>query len=94
MTRNRLHAASPNPFNPRTQISFDLAVDGRAQLVVYDLAGRVVRVLVDRPLRAGPHEFIWDGIDRTGRRVASGVYLYALRPESGEPLVRKMTLLK
>ena len=94
VTRNLLHPAAPNPFNPRTEIAFDLAADGRAQLAVYDLAGRLVRVLVDRPLRAGPHAFIWDGIDHAGRRVASGVYLYALRPETGDQIVRKMTLLK
>jgi len=93
-SRTRLHAAVPNPFNPRTQIEFDLASAGRAQLAVYDLAGRLVRVLVDQRLQAGPHQYIWNGVDTNGRRVASGVYLYALRPANGATLVQKMTLLK
>lgn len=90
----RLLAAAPNPFNPRTQIAFDLGRGGRTRLVVYDLAGRLVRVLVDQTLAAGRHAVIWDGVDASGRRVASGVYLYALRPEDGAEQVRKMTLLK
>jgi PKD repeat protein len=90
----RLYGAAPNPFNPRTTIAFDLASGGRTRLAIYDLAGRLVRVLVDQPLGPGPHEFVWDGTDHGGRRVASGVYLYALRPEGTEPLVRKMTLVK
>ena len=62
--------------------------------MIYDLAGRLVRVLADQSLPAGRHEYVWDGIDQHGRQVASGVYLYALRPESGPALVRKMTLVK
>lgn len=94
LPRTRLHGAAPNPFNPRTTIAFDLERPGRARLVVYDLAGRQVRVLADETLGAGRHEFIWDGVDQQGRRVASGVYLYALRPDGGDTLVRKMTLVK
>ena len=56
--------------------------------------GCLVRVLADESLRAGRLEFIWDGIDKHGRRVASGVYLYALRPERGQSQVKKMTLVK
>lgn len=93
-SRTRLHNAMPNPFNPRTRIAFDLSVPGRTRLVVYDLAGRLVRVLVDRNLGAGPHQFVWNGTDQDGRQVASGVYLYALQPEKGTAQVRKMTLLK
>jgi hypothetical protein len=93
-SRTRLYSAAPNPFNPRTRISFDLAASGRTRLAVYDLAGRLVLVLADEKLGAGRHEFVWDGVDRNGRRVASGVYLYALRPEDGQAQVRKMTLVK
>ncbi len=69
----------PNPFNPQTQISFDLPSAGPASLRVYDLSGRLVATLVDAPLTAGSHSATWDGTDLNGQAVASGVYLYELR---------------
>ena len=65
----------PNPFNPRTTVTFDLARAGHATLAVYDLRGALVRRLVDAELPAGRHEAVWDGCDATGQGVASGVYL-------------------
>ena len=72
----------PNPFNPRTTLSFELPTAGPTLLSVFDPAGRLVRVLMDEQLSAGPHSVIWDGCDRSGREVGSGVYLARL--EFGE----------
>jgi hypothetical protein len=74
----RLYAAAPNPFNPRTTIHFDLPVAGQAQLSIYDLAGRLVRVLVEGERAAGAYEAVWDGRDSTGRAAPSGSYLARL----------------
>ena len=74
----RLYSAAPNPFNPRTTIRFDLPAAGQAQLSVYDLAGRLVRVLVEGEIPAGSHEAVWDGRDSTGRSSPSGSYLARL----------------
>ncbi len=63
----RLYPNHPNPFNPRTTIRFDLPAAGQVRLVVYDLAGRLVRVLVEGEVSAGSHEAVWDGRDATGR---------------------------
>ncbi len=71
----RLLPNVPNPFNPRTTLSFELASPCRADLVVYDLAGRRVRTLVAEPLPAGRHHVEWDGRDEHGQRAASGVYV-------------------
>ena len=68
----------PNPFNPRTTISFGLPAAGHANLRIIDLRGTLVRELVDEALPAGRHARIWDGTDASGRPVASGVYLYRL----------------
>lgn len=65
----------PNPFNPHTTVTFDLAAPGRATLAVYDLRGALVRRLVDAELPAGRHSAEWDGCDEGGQGVASGVYL-------------------
>ncbi len=74
-----LNNAFPNPFNPRTTISFSLPHQGQASLRVYDLAGRLVDVLVDESLAAGQHQRVWAGTDRSGHSAAAGVYLYQLR---------------
>lgn len=73
-----LRAASPNPFSPRTSIGFTLATSGPVVLAVCDVAGRLVRTLVDGLVPAGEHEVAWDGRDEAGSEVASGVYLYRL----------------
>ena len=71
-------AASPNPFNPQTMLRFELPEAGFARLAVYDLAGRLVRTLVDEPRARGSHEAGWDGRDASGRDVGSGSYLARL----------------
>jgi hypothetical protein len=65
----------PNPFNPNTVISFELPVRVPLSLLIYDSAGRLVRILADHlPYEAGAHELRWDGHDDRGQRVAAGVY--------------------
>lgn len=68
----------PNPFNPRTMICFDLPSAGPVRLAVYDLAGRLVRTLIDESMPQGSHEAVWDGRDSSGREVGSGGYLARL----------------
>jgi hypothetical protein len=83
----------PNPFNPTTQIRFSLPTQSDVRLVVYNLAGQVVKVLVDDRLRSGSYLVDWDGTDQAKRRVSSGVYLYRL--DAGQySESRKMVLLK
>lgn len=90
----RLLAAYPNPFNPRTTLSFDLARAGTVSLFVYDLSGRVVEVLLDQEVaQAGRNEVVWRGVDETGRGLSSGVYFYRL--DAGEySETKRMVLLK
>jgi hypothetical protein len=91
--RASLAQNTPNPFNPRTTISFSLDRDEAVRLQVFDLAGRLVRNLVDRPLTAGVHQVAWDGLDEGGQTVASGVYVYRLKTPSFTQS-RRMILLK
>ena len=69
---------SPNPFNPSTRIHFELPRPGHVDLRVYDIAGRLVRTLVDGMLSADRHDVDWNGRDEAGRTVASGVYVYRI----------------
>ncbi len=70
---------APNPFNPSTTISFTNPVAQPARLVIYDVAGRKVRTLVDQDLAAGSQQYRWDGTNDRAGRVASGVYLFRLQ---------------
>lgn len=74
---------SPNPFNPRTTISFTLSRPMGADLQVYSLEGRRVRRLVQGTLAAGPHTATWDGTDGDGRGVPAGTYLVRLVTDDG-----------
>jgi hypothetical protein len=82
-------SARPNPFNPRTVLSLDLAADAaRASVRVYDLRGRLVDTLHDGPLAAGVHAMPW-----RPRGLASGVYLYRLEAD-GRAVSGKVALTK
>jgi len=75
--------AVPNPFNPRTEIVFRLARTQPAQLAVFDLRGRLVRVLRAGVLTGGEHRVSWDGTGADGRRLPSGSYLCRLATPEG-----------
>lgn len=86
--------AGPNPFNPSTTIRFHVPSSGYVSLVIYNVAGQVVKtVLRNRYLAAGRHAMIWEGQDAEGRSVASGVYLYRLTA-GDRAVVRKITLIR
>jgi hypothetical protein len=83
----------PNPFNPETTISYDLADAGRVELSIYNVMGQQVKQLVTEEQPAGRYRVVWDGSDAVGRGVASGIYFYRLNA-SGFSAVRKLMLLK
>jgi hypothetical protein len=84
----------PNPFNPQTTISFELAHEGAAHLAVFDVSGRLVRTLLAGEIRtAGRHDQLWNGLDDSGKSVATGVYFYHLKVDGFEQ-TRRMALIK
>ena len=89
----QLHAVYPNPFNPRTTVSFDLPESQRARVVIYGIDGRQLRMLLDAQLPAGSHALVWDGQDGAGQAVASGVYVCRLET-SGKTQSVRMTLVR
>ena len=91
--RTRLVSAVPNPFNPRTEIRFELAKPEQVDLRVFNLRGQLVRLLHDNVLPAGEHREIWDGLDDQGKAIASGVYLVQLRAGSSLEQLR-VTLVR
>jgi predicted outer membrane repeat protein len=89
-----LHPCYPNPFNPRTTIRYELPEPSRVDLRIYDVAGRLVRILVAAERQpAGTHAATWNGTDGAGRQVAAG--LYFCRLEAGTfQATRRLLLLK
>jgi hypothetical protein len=79
----------PNPFNPVTQIQYELVADARVRLVVYDMLGQVVSVLEDGPRPAGTHVLHFNAAT-----LASGVYMYRLQIDDAVTISRRMTLIK
>ena len=84
---------NPNPFNPKTEISFAVAHEGRGSLRIFNLRGELVRTLHDGVFAAGEQSMAWDGRGDNGVLVGSGVYLYRLEV-GGQALSRRMMLLK
>jgi hypothetical protein len=83
----------PNPFNPSTTIEFTVPTATNVSLRVYNLLGQEVALLVDGKLNAGKHRLTWDGKNKQGLGVSTGVYLYRLI--AGDRIeTRKMLLLK
>jgi len=74
----RLEANYPNPFNPSTEIRYEIPSPLPVKLVVFDLLGREVKVLVDGIQSPGEHRISWDGRNSTGQNVGSGTYLIRL----------------
>ncbi|MBN1783132.1 VCBS repeat-containing protein, partial [bacterium] len=88
-----LYQNHPNPFNPSTVIRYDLSRDSRVRVTVYDVVGKEVAEIVNTLQSAGTYQTEWNGCDRFGRAVPSGVYFY--RIEAGEFVrVRKMLMVR
>lgn len=89
-----LRQNTPNPFNPRTVLDFEVPAGGRrVSLRVFDAEGRRVRTLVEAFLPGGAHSFSWDGRDGRGHPLASGIY-FARLEGTGTGSAVKMTLVR
>ena len=89
----RLSQNFPNPFNPTTTIRFDIRAKGHVKLRIYNVAGQLVKTMVNDVMDAGSYTKEWKGTNNLGTEVASGVYFY--RIEAGEyENVKKMVLLR
>lgn len=86
-------SAHPNPFNPRVEVSLTLSRAAAASVTVLDLGGRLLRELHAGELPAGAHAFAWDGEDRAGRPLPSGVYFYRV-VAGGESAAGKLSLIR
>ncbi|NQT26795.1 T9SS type A sorting domain-containing protein [candidate division KSB1 bacterium] len=81
----------PNPFNPKTKISYQLAESGHVEIAVYDLIGRKVSTLLNAEQQAGSYNIYWHGNDDFGQQASTGTYI--LRLIAGDVVESQKVLL-
>ena len=87
----------PNPFNPTTTFSYNLANDSQVKLAIYNIKGQKIKTLVSENKIAGSHQIVWDGTDNNGKSVSSGIYFSSCGIDDGNndyTSVKKVILLK
>ena len=88
-----LYRNFPNPFNPTTTLRYNLPINAKVKLVIYDLLGRAIKTLVNRVEETGLKSVVWDGNNDAGQPVSSGIYLYRIQAGDFSKSF-KMVLLK
>ncbi|MDP6169042.1 MAG: FlgD immunoglobulin-like domain containing protein, partial [Candidatus Marinimicrobia bacterium] len=83
----------PNPFNPVTNLSYDLPEDAMVTIAIYDMMGKVVRTLVNGQQSAGYKTLQWNATNNGGRPISAGLYIYTIQAGTFNQ-TRKMILLK
>ena len=82
----------PNPFSSATAIAYSLPDPAAVRIAVYDIRGALISTLASGRAPAGRHRVIWDGTDRSGHRVGSGVYFYCLSVDHHKEMKRMVIL--
>lgn len=90
----KLGSNFPNPFNPSTQINFQIAQESDVDISIYNIKGQKVKQLVRSQRSFGQHSVVWDGKDGHDQPVASGIYFYKLNVNGKTEAVKKCLLLK
>ena len=88
-----LSQSYPNPFNPITEIRFQLPKDMNVEVNIYNSLGQKIRTLVNQNCNAGYHSFFWDAKDDYGNLVLSGIYFYKMHAGRFNE-TKKMTVLR
>ena len=88
-----VHQNFPNPFNPVTTLSYQLPNEGNVQVVIYDMAGRVVKNLILEHQSAGHKTIKWNATNNSGHPVSAGLYIYTVSTRDLKQS-RKMLFLK
>jgi hypothetical protein len=83
----------PNPFNPTTRVDFAIRTKGLVTLKIYNVAGQLVRTLVNETKDPGSYSVTWTGDNDSGKSVASGVYFYKMETKDYSQ-TRKMVMLR
>ena len=83
----------PNPFNPVTEIQFELNQNGKVKVEIFNVKGQRVKTILNEDFEQGKHSMIWKGTDKNEKKVASGVYFYKVSCD-GKEKINKMIMIK
>ena len=83
----------PNPFNPVTTLRYEIAVNTNVKITIYDMMGRLVKILTDKMEMAGYKSIKWNGKNDRNEPVSAGLYLYTIQAGDYRK-TRKMVLIK
>ena len=89
----KLHHNYPNPFNPITNISYELSNPSRVIITIYDLNGREIKTIVDEWKQPGYYSAVWNSTDKHNNAVSSGIYFYRMKTNTFHKTL-KMLLIK
>jgi hypothetical protein len=84
----------PNPFNPQTCVTFSSMITGLGSIDIYDIQGRHICNVTHGEIAAGVHTKKWNGFNKYGSKVSSGVYFCRMVVNGKTRAVARMTLLK
>ncbi len=88
-----LHQNYPNPFNPTTTLSYKLPESSHVKLSIYNIKGQEIKKLVNEFQTAGEYTIKWNGLDKNGLKVASGIYFYKIK--AGDfSMFKRMTITR
>lgn len=88
ISKYKLYDNFPNPFNPETNIKFDINKTGDTKIIIYDILGKEISVLVNKKLEKGSYSVKWNAIDKP-----SGIYFYKIVSEDFTD-IKKMIYIK
>ena len=90
----RLENNYPNPFNPETTIEFSVPEQSEVIFKIYNILGEEMYQMQDENLSSGVYHVRWNGVNKFGVQVPSGIYFYQLKAGDSFIQTKKMTLLK
>ncbi len=89
-----LYQNYPNPFSSNTDISFSIMEEGQVEISIYDVKGRKIVTLLNQNISTNELVTVsWDGKDKSGMELASGIYIFKLET-NGKVFTKKMTFAK
>ncbi len=88
----KLEQNYPNPFNPETTIAFHNNGKNFVEILIYDISGKIIKILKPTDIKDGMNYVKWDGKDGNSQRVSTGTYFYSIKTE-GTLLSKKMLLI-
>ncbi len=82
----------PNPFNPSTTLRFGIPEEANVSLTIYDIRGNTITTIDSGSKEAGWYQYVWNGLDDSGRPISTGLYLTRLQAGSYTKVIKMLYL--